>query len=164
MTDSQARLQPLQAQLQQELHLTQQFFNLLNEESQVLETGQPDDLNRTTSLKEKIAEDLHAATQRRGSLLEALNLPNNLQGLRAAAAQQPELSALVEELGTLSDRAQRLNEQNGNIINALLTNTQRMMAALQTLTGNNTVYDASGKKKAATVAADIPRLKPLKAG
>ena len=107
MTDSQARLQPLQTQLQQELHLTQQFFNVLNEESQVLETGQPDDRNRTTSLKEKIAEDLHAATQLRGSLLEALNLPNNLQGLRAAAAQQPELSALVEELGALSDRAQR---------------------------------------------------------
>jgi flagellar biosynthesis/type III secretory pathway chaperone len=64
----------------------------------------------------------------------------------------------------LSDQARRLNEQNGAIINTLLNNTQRMMAALQTLSGTNTVYDASGKKKATPVAADIPRLKPLKAG
>ncbi|HBT31457.1 MAG TPA: hypothetical protein DEB15_00800 [Pusillimonas sp.] len=163
MTDSQSRFQPLQSQLKQELKLTEQFLSILQEEAQILETGQPDDLNRTTSLKEGVAQELHSATQQRGALLEALNLPNNLQGLRAAA-QTPELSASIEQLRVLSGRAQRLNEQNGAIINALLTNTQRMMATLQTLSGANTVYDASGKKKATAVAADVPRLKPLKAG
>ena len=119
MTDSQSRFQPLQSQLKQELKLTEQFLSILQEEAQILETGQPDDLNRTTSLKEGVAQELHSATQQRGALLEALNLPNNLQGLRATA-QTPELSA--------------------------------------------SVYDASGKKKATAVAADVPRLKPLKAG
>lgn len=164
MTDSQAPLQPLQFQLQHELRLTQQFLDVLLEEAQVLESGQPNDLTRTTSLKEGIAQQLHAATQQREKLLKALNFPNNLQGLRAVANQLPELSRLVEELGLLSERAQRLNEQNGTTINALLTNTQRMMAALQTLAGTNTVYDASGKKKATTVTANVPRLAPLKAG
>ncbi|MBC7202616.1 MAG: flagellar protein FlgN [Pusillimonas sp.] len=164
MTDHQALLKPLQSQLEEELRLTRQFLSVLQEEAQVLETGQPEDLTRTISRKEAIAQALHLATLERATLLEMQGLPNNLQGLRMSANRLPDLPELVETLGVLSDQARRLNEQNGAIINTLLNNTQRMMAALQTLSGTNTVYDASGKKKATPVAADIPRLKPLKAG
>lgn len=164
MTDFQALLEPLQSQLQQELHLTKQFLDVLQEEAHILETGQPNDLSRATSAKEKVAQALQLATHERATLLGSFNVPNNLQGLRTVGNHVPELAPLVEELGALSEKAQRMNEQNGATINALLINTQRMMAALQTLTGTSTVYDASGKKQAAPVAGDIPRLKPLKAG
>src|SRR5690554_3552013 len=129
MTDFQALLEPLQSQLQQELHLTKQFLDVLQEEAHILETGQPDDLSRATSAKEKVAQALQLATHERATLLSSFNVPSNLQGLRTVGGHVPELAPLVEELGALSEKAQRMNEQNGATINALLINTQRMMAA-----------------------------------
>ncbi|NLZ12122.1 MAG: flagellar protein FlgN [Alcaligenaceae bacterium] len=154
--------------INQEIALVAQFIKVLEDEAKILESGQPDELVACTEKKQKSADQLAAAAQKRDQALNDSGYPADTAGLKHAAHDTPDVSLAVDKLFDLAVTARRLNEANGAAISLLLRHNQQLMETIQRLAtaGENggQVYDASGKSKTVSAPASQPRLKPVKAG
>ncbi|MFA5597870.1 MAG: flagella synthesis protein FlgN [Pusillimonas sp.] len=168
MTNLQNAPEALVSCINQEIGLVAQFIKVLEEESKILETGQPDELVACTGKKERAAEQLAAASASRDKALQDAGYDTDTAGLRHAATDSPEVSLAVDKLLDLAVTARRLNESNGATIALLLRHNQQMMEAVRRLAtageADGQVYDASGKSKVVPAGVAKPRMKPIKAG
>ncbi len=143
--------QRLLKSLHTEIALIQRFLLALQAESRALESPDlPDALSASTLKKNACADLLTRANHERGGILQELGFSDDRQGLESAAQDQPSLQAAVRELLELAEQARQLNGANGAIIDVHLKHTQQTLDGLRALTGENTLYDASGRTRKTT--------------
>jgi flagella synthesis protein FlgN len=127
--------------------LVQEFNELLQAEAEALTAGNDDALAETTSRKNQYAESLANAGKQRNSLLSQLGFESDKVGLQAACKDFPALGAVSAALLEAAERGQRLNAENGIMIDTFLTHNQQMLDALRQLTGAGDLYDAKGRSR-----------------
>ena len=138
----------LQACLEQEIELVDNFLAILKDEAKVLEDGAAESaLADTTAKKNTAADALTAAAAKRNAVLESMGFGTDGAGLRAAAESFPEVAEARLRLIEASEQARTLNEANGSIIEVFLDHNQRTLETLRSLTGAGDIYDASGRKR-----------------
>lgn len=138
----------LQASLEKEAGLMDDFLSILRDEATVLEEGAAEAaLTSITARKNDAADALAQAAQERNALLNALGFGTDGPGLRAAADAHPTLAEAHRRLLDLTERARTLNEANGQIIEVFLDHNERTLDTLRRLTGVGDIYDASGRKR-----------------
>lgn len=134
--------------LTQETELVIQFIDLLEQEADILAAGASHDaLASITKQKSQYAEQLACMAAQRNMTLKTLGYGSDKAGLDAAYRKHSELAGPIRQLLDQTARAQSLNTSNGRIINRFLNHNQKALDLLQHLTGQSTLYDASGRKR-----------------
>lgn len=145
MTDT---VQRLQACLDQELLLVDQFMKLLQEESDVLlNGGDVTALNASTTKKNSLADQISAWDDQRQALLTEMGLSPDKLGLDAAVEANPSLRVTCETLYHKAAKANQMNASNGHIITTLMAHNQEALDTLKRLADPGQVYDASGRAR-----------------
>ena len=137
----------LQACLEKEIHLMDEFLGVLQAEAKALEDGATETaLADTTARKNEAADALAHTAAERNTLLNGLGCGNDGPGLKAAADMHPSLSGTRQRLIDITEQARTLNEANGRIVEVFLDHNQRTLDTLRRLAGVGDIYDASGRK------------------
>lgn len=141
-------VQRLQACLDQENSLVEDFMKLLQAESDVLlNGGDIAALNTSTTKKNSLADQISAWDDQRQSLLSEMGLSTDKDGLDAAVEANPTLRVACETLYHKAAKANQMNASNGHIIATLMTHNQEAIDTLKRLTDPGQVYDASGRAR-----------------
>ena len=141
-------LAQLQRSVQNELELIQKFVLVLQSEAQILAI--PNDsaaLNASTAIKNQLIEQLTHAVQTRANWLKQLGYGADQSALAAAAADDPALQALCDDLISATRQANDLNMSNGIIIDTYIEHNQQAINTLRHLISSDSLYDASGRTK-----------------
>ena len=117
---------------------------LVEENTLLLRSFEPQELAQITLLKYQLVERIEQQDQARAQLLQKRELENNIQGLRYAA-EEDELEHELEQLIELSEKVRNASDNNRILVDTFLVDTQQNLDALEAFTGRNTFYDASGK-------------------
>ncbi|MBB5213402.1 flagella synthesis protein FlgN [Parapusillimonas granuli] len=140
----------LEASLQEELGLIQEFNTVLEAEAEALTAGNDDALAASTARKNQYAERLAEAGRRRNGLLGRLGYEPDQPGLDAACAAHPSLRAGSRALLDEARRGRDLNTANGILIDTFLAHNQQTLDALRQLAGIGDLYDAKGRSRSST--------------
>lgn len=135
-----------------ETGLVRDFISILEDENRVLATPAVGNaLDETTARKNQHIAVMEQAAAVRSHLLAALGFTSPPNELGAVVLQYPMLRDSANALADAAAQANKLNCENGGIIDAYQQHTQEAMAMLQSLVGaqENRLYDASGRTKAA---------------
>lgn len=161
MTTEQTLYQSLAEVLEHEaLHLAQ-LIDLLKEERSDLVNGSDDRINRIAAEKLNRIQALDTYAARRNALLTQLGLTQSSDGMASAVARAGELGTRLQALWVkVSDRAvvaRDLNDLNGNLIRARLSNVQGRLAELQrAATGaGDALYGADGMTQGGRVSRPL---------
>lgn len=141
-------LAELQHTLQNELELIQKFVLVLQSEAQILAIPNDSEaLNASTAKKNRLIEQLTHTAQTRARLLEQLGYKADQSAMVAAAANNPALQVLCDDLISATRQANDLNISNGTIINTYLEHNQQAIETLRHLVSSDSLYDASGRTR-----------------
>lgn len=120
---------PLDALLEQEIHLVASFVALLTEEQAALKAADTTPLDRLASQKARLAEELNGMDSRRAQWLSTTGSPDMADWL----AHHPDAQISAghwHRLRTLASEAKALNRLNGQLIQLHLQRTQEALSAL----------------------------------
>lgn len=161
MTIEQTPYQTLAEVLEHEaLHLAQ-LIDLLKEERSDLIAGTEDRINQMAAEKLHRIQALDTYAARRGTLLAQLGVAQSSDGMASAVAGAGELAPRMQALWSkVSDRAlvaRDLNDLNGNLIRARLSNVEGRLAQLhRAATGaGDALYGADGMSQGGRVSRPL---------
>ena len=137
--------------------LTAQLHQLLLDEAECLKHGAPiDTLNALVAKKQPIITEINQFSRQLSQILTVENLPNNQSGVQEYFDKAQITGLATEtirrqwsEITRNAKACQRLNEQNGAVIDMLQRHTQR---SLNILKGKPLVADTYGKDGSAKTA------------
>lgn len=138
--------------IQTEYELMQHFlFSLEKENELLLSSYSNDDLYDLTELKNQYADQLSQTSVQRENTLAELGLPAGRDGLLAAKSLSDDLNELIQDLFDTAEKAQKLNNENGLLIQTYLDySVQALQALSQANPKAADIYDAKGQKQSAT--------------
>ena len=129
-----------------------QFIELFKREEALLRQGGSDEIFRLVTEKETLATQLSGITAQRGTLLTALGLTPDRQGLEAWCASHPEAGETLRtwsDIVALADEARELQRLNGELINIHMRYNVQALEALQSGARSLNLYGPDGQSKAA---------------
>lgn len=130
----------------------EEFCGILQAEERALAAGEIDKLGHLAQLKSDKVVQLSRLAERRNRILAAQSLGSDRQGM----ARWIELYAADERNGTentwrrlleIAERAQRLNDQNGAMIEAKLRHNQKALMVFQSAATQLDLYGPDGKTR-----------------
>lgn len=134
--------------LQLELENIHLFLELLENEQNLLASGNLDDLALLIADKDRVLGQFTRLDARRNHVLNAAGLPEGTQGIKAWASADNDKSTAVrdwEALLGLADLAKQLNQTNATITANWLQYTRQTLNALHGAAGRTTLYDTKGQ-------------------
>lgn len=161
MTTEQTPYHALAEVLEHEsLHLAQ-LIDLLKEERSDLVNAASDRINQIAAEKLNRIQALDTYAAKRSMLLAQLGFAQSADGMASAVAASGELGARMQALWSkVADRAvvaRDLNDLNGNLIRARLSNVQGRLAQLQrSATGSaDALYGADGLSHGGSISRPL---------
>jgi flagellar biosynthesis/type III secretory pathway chaperone len=136
------------ASLAQERAAVEALVAALQLERKALGANDIDHLERAAPRKRELLMAVAAADQQRNRLLERSGAGSGRRGMEAWLASHlvdPSTRENWHALLGLTERARRLNEENGAFINAGLQANQQALSALLTAARSNSVYGPGGR-------------------
>lgn len=132
--------------IQQALVALNRFVDLLQQEQQALIEGDADRLLALSQLKIHQSEQLDLLERDRKAWLMRQGFDPQQDGMARWLAQQPaNVTATWNSLLETARQAQRLNQENGKLIETHLQHNQQMLAALMHATHQFHVYGPDGQ-------------------
>jgi flagellar biosynthesis protein FlgN len=136
--------------LRDELAGFRELQQILLAEQQCLLRADAETLPELIEVKSRHLEQLHGLAGRRASYLGSLRLDPGRRGMREwlasqTGSDQPELSALWQQVLDAANQARTLNGSNGGLIGARLNHNQAALAALQTAARSLGTYGPDGQ-------------------
>lgn len=150
------------ANLRAERHAFREFCQVLEAEQACLLRSDVDALLQITQLKSSKVDRLAELANARVRHLDGLRLDSGRDGMlewlaKHAGSDQPELSALWDELVAFADQARNLNDSNGTLITTRLTHNQAALAALQSAARTHSLYGPDGQSNIVTGNRELGR-------
>ncbi|MCC6916605.1 flagellar protein FlgN [Nitrosomonas sp.] len=139
---------PLERILQQELENIHQFLELLENEQNLLASGNLDELALLVADKDRILDQFAKLDARRNHVLNEAGLPEGARGIKAWTSADNNESTVTrdwEELLDLAELAKQLNQANATITANWLQYTRQTLNALHEAAGRTTLYDTKGQ-------------------
>lgn len=136
-------------ELETEKNVLTAFVDMLKKEEQALVHGKINDIDRLTSDKSRLIEELIQLDDKRNDFLKQQGLSLEKQSVNAwmteQSAVQPTLKILWNELLSLAKTVQQLTHTNSLIIVNHLQHNQRAFTALHCAAGNVSLYGPQGQ-------------------
>ncbi|NPA72380.1 MAG: flagellar protein FlgN [Gammaproteobacteria bacterium] len=121
----------------------QDFLSILEQESNMLKSGQPERITEILEQKQIHSDAISAATKTLQSTLSTEN--SSIEALLSKETNYPELNSQIESFITLSEKCQDLNLANGMTIKMLSTINQHALDIISGKpTSNVKLYGSSG--------------------
>ncbi|MDP2139349.1 MAG: flagellar protein FlgN [Gammaproteobacteria bacterium] len=136
--------QNLHKLLEKDLQNALNLENLLRAERAQLESRDIGALTRTLSEKAEVLAAIERNDESRRSMLKALGLPNDSQGMRQYCAASAEGPALYDELRQRISLCAGLIEINGAIVHRSRLNTRQVLDILQGKAAQADLYTRKG--------------------
>lgn len=134
---------PLENALDELYQTLTAFIALLEREAVALRTNQTDELAAIVAEKNRCSGEANTAWNR---LVVAGGVdPRKGESLDALLSGNPLLLPKWRAIRSLAERAERLNQGNGNLIEAQLLRTRQALDVLQSAANRGNLYDASGR-------------------
>jgi flagella synthesis protein FlgN len=135
--------------LEAELQLFQDFIKVLQTEQDALVQGNVDPLLELARIKSGKVVLLSQLAESRVRFLSAQGYSQEHGGmtkwLQQHAAGNPQIAELWQQLLTLAENAQQLNQINGSMIDTRLRSNQQALAILQAAANQSALYGPNGQ-------------------
>lgn len=159
MTIEQTPYEALAEVLEHESRHIAQLIDLLKEERGDLIEAPSERINHIAAEKLNRIQALDTYAAKRGSLLAQLGFAQSADGMASAVAASGPLRERMQALWTrVAERAvaaRDLNDLNGTLIRARLSNVQGRLAQLQRSAGGEALYGADGLSHAGRVSRPL---------
>jgi flagella synthesis protein FlgN len=134
--------------LEQEQATLDRFIELLQQEQAALVSADVDKLQLLSEPKQKLSEKLNVLVQQRIALLDRDGFSTDAAGVQAWLSKQPATVAEAwNKLLVGAQKAQRLNQTNGKLIQTHLQHNQQALATLMSAANKADVYGADGQPR-----------------
>jgi flagella synthesis protein FlgN len=135
--------------LEAELQTFQDFIQVLQTEQDALVQGNIDPLIELARIKSEKVVILSRLAESRARFLGAQGYSQEHGGMTKWLLQReggnPQIAELWQQLLTLAENAQQLNQINGSMIDTRLRNNQQALAILQEAANQSALYGPDGK-------------------
>lgn len=141
----------------------QAFCEILEAEARALTAGEIDKLGHLAQLKSDKVVQLSRLAERRNRILAAQALGSDRQGMARwielhAADGNGDAGETWRRLLEIAERARRLNDQNGAMIEAKLRHNQKALAVFQSAATQLDLYGPDGKTRNGTSIRPIDKV------
>ncbi|SER27935.1 flagella synthesis protein FlgN [Nitrosomonas sp. Nm51] len=141
------RSESFAAVIDSEIGTAKAFVEVLKKEEGALIHGRIDELDMLASDKTRLVEKLENLSKQRKQYLSFLGYSPDKSGMQLWLMKQAgvELQEQWNQLMELAKTAQQINRTNGSVISTYLQYNQRAYLALQSASGNISLYGPKGQ-------------------
>jgi len=146
--------------LEAELRAYQDFIQVLQTEQDALVQGNIDPLLELARIKSGKVVLLSQLAENRARFLDAQGYSQEQGGMAKWLRDggNPQISELWQQLLTLAENAQQLNQINGGLIDTRLRNNQQALAILQVAANQSALYGPDGQTQALGLGRPIGKV------
>ncbi|MHB1591862.1 MAG: flagella synthesis protein FlgN [Sulfuricella sp.] len=150
--------------LEAELRVFQDFIQVLQTEQDALVQGHVDSLLELARIKSEKVVLLSRLAESHTRFLSAQGYSQEHGGmtkwllLQQRDGGNPQIAELWQQLLTLAENAQQLNQINGNMIDTRLRNNQQALAILQVAANQSALYGPDGQTQALCLGRPIGKV------
>lgn len=148
--------------LEAELRVFQDFIQVLQTEQDALVQGNVDPLLELARIKSEKVVLLSQLAENRARFLGAQGYSQEhgsmTKWLQQRAGVNPQIAELWQQLLTLAENAQQLNQINGSMIDTRLRNNQQALAILQVAANQSALYGPDGQTQALGLGRPIGKV------
>lgn len=148
--------------LEAELRAFQDFIQALQTEQDALVQGNVDPLLELARIKSEKVVLLSQLAESRARFLSAQGYSQEHGGmtkwLQQRNGENPQIAELWQQLLSLAENAQQLNQINGSMIDTRLRNNQQALAILQAAAKQSTLYGPDGQTQSPGLGRPIGKV------
>lgn len=149
--------------LEAEIRTYQAFIQVLQTEQDALVQGDVDPLLELAQIKSEKVVLLSQLAEKRTRFLSARGCAQEHGGMKKWLQQQrngdnPQITELWQQLLSLAENAQQLNQINGSMIDTRLRNNQQALAILQTAAKQSALYGPDGQTQSPGLGRPIDKV------
>lgn len=154
--------QQFSQQIRQEAECFGQFLEILQSEHEALQKSDIDHLIALAQLKAEKLETLGRYSESRSQFLAQRKLPADQRGMEQWLRMTPSESETARQHWTqlldLARKAQKLNQENGAVIDTKLRHNQQALMILQAVANQANLYGPDGKTQASAAKRPIGKV------
>jgi flagella synthesis protein FlgN len=148
--------------LEAEIRTYQAFIQVLQTEQDALVQGDVDPLLELAQIKSEKVVLLSQLAEKRTRFLSARGCAQEHGGMAKWLQQRnednPQIAELWQQLLSLAENAQQLNQINGTMIDTRLRNNQQALAILQTAAKQSALYGPDGQTQSPGLGRPIDKV------